>query len=253
MRHRYLILSGLALTAGITLAACGDSSGDGGSGGSGGSGDTTTGTTTSTKASTTVTATVTTSASTTTGGGCDTSDIPDPACAGCIEGSCCTEWGACFADADCADCLTNPNADPAVCDQNAALTAVNDCATTNCSAECGITPPITPACDAPTTSPSMGSCFGPIGPNAPCNPVTNEGCDAKAGQACDYGANGYECYDPPNDALLCEECGQATSFCAGGMTCVGTCAKFCCDNGDCGTGTCDLEAGDGVVGLCVEM
>jgi hypothetical protein len=72
------------------------------------------------------------------------------------------------------------------------------------------------------------------------------------GEACDYGMNGFECYPAPNDQMICEACGDADGYCAGGLTCAGQCAKFCCDDGDCSAGnTCDLEAGGGTVGICV--
>ena len=71
-------------------------------------------------------------------------------------------------------------------------------------------------------------------------------------QACDFGQNGYECYDPPNDQMLCQVCGDVDGYCQGGSTCVDICVKFCCDDGDCGTGTCDTTLiGDGV-GICVK-
>jgi hypothetical protein len=89
-----------------------------------------------------------------------------------------------------------------------------------------------------------------------CNPVTNEGCTG--GSACDIagdanGISGFQCYQPPNDALVCGSCdltGESGPFCGGGTTCedtttsqtVGQCAQYCCTDADCGTGTCLTSA-----------
>ncbi|MEZ4301708.1 MAG: hypothetical protein R3B70_42630, partial [Polyangiaceae bacterium] len=100
-------------------------------------------------------------------------------------------------------------------------------------------------------SPSAGSCVVVGGANE-CNPVTNEGCDTAAGEACDVSADGFVCYPDGNTQSLCDECGVTGSdYCLGGMTCVGKCAKFCCDDGDCGTGTCTKGGfADPAVGFC---
>lgn len=82
---------------------------------------------------------------------------------------------------------------------------------------------------------------------AHCNPVTNEGC--AAGDACDASQdNTFVCFPPPNDVDLCGTCdNSAGPFCKGGFGCTGMtgCAKYCCDDGDCGSGTCVKDAGDG--------
>jgi hypothetical protein len=101
-------------------------------------------------------------------------------------------------------------------------------------------------CDAavpPDPVPSAGACVTVAEPIA-CNPVTNAGCEG-AGQACDANnQGGFNCFDPPNDAALCAACdASAGPFCVAGATCIGeppaaTCAKYCCDDGDCGDGTC---------------
>lgn len=131
------------------------------------------------------------------------------------------------------------------------------CLTTNCETECGGTQPpaVDPACGAPMTSPSAGSCIT-VDANAgiECNPVTNAGCDTAAGEACDFSADGFTCYPAPNDAALCGACDQSAGpYCAGGMTCPGDkCAKFCCNDGDCGAnGKCDTTLTGMDVGLCV--
>ena len=94
-----------------------------------------------------------------------------------------------------------------------------------------------------------------------CNPVTNAGCEP--GYACDSSIKStFMCYEPPNDGALCGACDvNEGPWCTGGLTCTDDkeCVKFCCDDGDCGTGTCskvDSEGGvrfGGVdVGFCVK-
>jgi hypothetical protein len=182
-------------------------------------------------------------------------------CGTCVEAKCCEDLLACDNDPTCSACLSgaqNPE-----CNSNQELLALDQCAGTACQAECsggsggsgGNTG--SADCEAPKESPSKGSCVaGLVGSDSqfPCNPVTNEGCNTAAGQACDFGENGFQCYDPPNDKDLCQACGQQAGYCKGGQTCVGSkCAKFCCDDGDCGKGKCDKEAiGAGSpLGICL--
>ncbi len=249
----WMLLAGLTIATGASaVTGCGSSkttsTGAGGAGadGSGGGGTTTSSSTTSSNS---------TSSS---GGNCDTSGI-DPTCGACLDGACCPELGACQADPECLDCISNSNADPNVCGANALYGAIDACVQASCSAECIGGGPGTPACDAPAVSPSAGACFGALDPanGKPCNPVTNEGCDAAAGEACDVNQNqdGFECYTASNTEALCDPCGNAANgnYCQGGMLCFDTCAKYCCDDGDCGTGTCDKTLlPDPNVGICLQ-
>lgn len=100
-----------------------------------------------------------------------------------------------------------------------------------CGADC------TAQCDASLVTPSDGVCVQLGGPIT-CNPVTNQGCNTPAGEACDYGPGGFTCYPGPNDAELCWACGPNGPHCGSGFTCTsdGVCAKFCCDDLDCGSG-----------------
>ncbi len=115
-------------------------------------------------------------------------------------------------------------------------------------------------CTVPTTPPSAGSCVTTVAANdagtgVECKPVTNAGC--KTGQACDISADmmgsviGFICYDPPNDAKICETCdGDKGPFCGGGLSCfsedqnTSVCAKFCCSDADCGAGKCVPDGRD---------
>jgi hypothetical protein len=110
-----------------------------------------------------------------------------------------------------------------------------------------------------------------------CNPVTNEGCDTAAGQACDFSQSGWTCYDPPNDAKSGDTCDVANGpYCQGTLTCdippsdagtsdagasdaggdagqntVGTCKHYCCSDSDCNGGTCTaFNTQFGTLGVC---
>jgi hypothetical protein len=140
------------------------------------------------------------------------------ACTTCLEGSCCAEIAACTADDKCFACYTG-QVDTSQCHAPAtesALQGIVGCQAAKCTEAC-----------APSDS---------------CNPVTNAGCTA-AGSACDIGASGgFECFPPPNATPLCAACDPPNGkFCAGGMMCLfgaAKCFKYCCDDADCGTGTC---------------
>jgi hypothetical protein len=171
------------------------------------------------------------------------------ACGTCMESKCCAETAACKVDSACVACLQNQSCDPSTVPTANALAV---CYQGSCGTECGGGGgSIDPACDAPAVAPSNGSCIAAT----PCNPVTNAGCDTAAGEACDFGegTNGFQCYPAPNDGALCGACNaQAGQYCQGTMVCGGTkCARFCCNDGDCGTGKCDKTVTEAEVGLCV--
>jgi hypothetical protein len=177
--------------------------------------------------------------STGTGGLDCTGILKQGACDDCLRASCCQTYADCAADTSCDNCLFQGSTD-AVC-MDAATTALSapflSCAQASCSSECFPPPPPDPACDAPAVSPSMGSCYTDPG----CNPVTNAGC--QPGEACDGNdKGGFQCFgSPANTALICGDCDDANIACACGGTCGGVnnqCIKFCCDDGDCGSGKC---------------
>jgi hypothetical protein len=127
-----------------------------------------------------------------------------------------------------------------------------------------------PECAVPSSFPSGGSCVTVVATNdagtgIQCNPVTNAPC--ASGYACDIAGvsvgdiTGFECYPPPNTALVCATCDGSTTFCAGGTTCyeptsgatTGTCAHYCCTNADCGAGTCTtggFAPASSAIGVC---
>ncbi len=116
------------------------------------------------------------------------------------------------------------------------LAALTNCAVQSCSPMCANTGPT-------------------------CNPVTNAGCEAGAACNADTDSNGnptYDCYAPPPSNVV-PVCGQCTvdAGCLPGSTCfqvdnAGQCARFCCNDGDCGDGgACDSTQGLFGIGLCV--
>jgi hypothetical protein len=246
-------LASALVAAAVGCASSNDSSGAGGgattsaAGGSGGSGSATTTTSTTTT-------TTTTSSAGGVGGGpsacAGAFKFPQAACGTCLEDACCDALAACAKDAACSSCVTTGDAKD--CTKAKALAgAVEDCRTVHCKKPCSPAPPPV-ACSAPTDfakAPSGGKCVTIDKQAVACNPVTQEGCDAKNGEACDVqksGGNvGFQCYPGKNDAKLCGECdGTNGPFCAPGTSCDGTlCARFCCADADCGAGaTCDKSA-----------
>jgi hypothetical protein len=192
-----------------------------------------------------------------TDGGSCTSGVSGT-CGTCVDSKCCTEVDACNAITGCMDCATKGTSCDAT--NQTAADAVGTCATNTCATECGPTT-IVEQCTVPTTSPSAGSCVTVDTTSNLCNPVTNAGCNAATGEACDFdGAGGFKCWAPPpaNTAAVCAACdttnGPAcmpTSTCMdvpGGKT---ACARFCCTDADCGTGLCDTTVTGGAPGVCV--
>ncbi len=115
-----------------------------------------------------------------------------------------------------------------------------------------------PACDVPAEAGS-GACVTTVGDGGyACNPVTGAPCALDAGETCDYQGDGFHCYaaPPANTAVVCSACDDTIGpACAPGNTCVpvdggSACARFCCVDGECGSGHCNVPAGQ-VVGICV--
>lgn len=182
-------------------------------------------------------------------------------CFDCLESSCCDETRACLDDRDgCAACV---GGDAEACggDVTSQLLA---CAVGECLDRCGPNAPV-PQCDAPAKAASGGSC-APEGEGVACNPLTNASCDEAAGEVCDFDTGGFRCFPGPNERALCEACGGDDGFCGPGLSCyrsiaiedagvviTGSCARTCCDDGDCEGGSCGavLEAGGASVGVCL--
>lgn len=180
------------------------------------------------------------------GGGCAGLDFVG-SCGECSEARCCGVVASCHADASCRGCI-DPQATGCSGPKAEALLS---CIETQCKAEC-LGPSLGPDCAAKASS-ANGACVPQGGENA-CNPVTNASCDSDVGEACDAKeGGGFTCY-PKTDTAgeLCAACDISKgSFCAAGMRCFkGKCARYCCTDADCGSGTCEhVISAD--VGLCV--
>jgi hypothetical protein len=94
---------------------------------------------------------------------------------------------------------------------------------------------------------SGGSCYAGQG----CNPVTN---NCPSGQVCSWSGDGtFACYPVSSAQSKCGECGWELGRegidCQGGYDCVppwyGQCARYCCDDADCGSNQKCLEVGYG--------
>jgi hypothetical protein len=194
-----------------------------------------------------------------TDGGADgpvcTGILQSSSCADCLVSSCCAELSACNDDSvmmclDCATGVTTGAACTTTQPTAGLLGALYACLNTTCAAACPA--PLGAACDAPATSPSSGFCYTGTG----CNPVSNATC--AAGASCDSTMSGFQCYAPPpaNTAAACAVCDSMNGpECLPGSTCLdGLCFKYCCDDGDCGSGSCDKDqtTNDPDVGLCVK-
>ncbi len=152
-----------------------------------------------------------------------------------------------------------------VCEQGAALPAsCNECTQRICASDpvccdeewdhiCVANAELEPSCGCEPTGPTEPSYEIACGADVPtmdnvpsggtcgekqtfkCNPVTNGGC--KAHEACDVdGANNFRCWPESNDKALCEACSEDIGYCQAGYTCRGVCARFCCNDADCGPG-----------------
>lgn len=149
-----------------------------------------------------------------------------------------------------------------LCDDSVALyAAFEQCACDeSCADECGDTlcteAPPSAACFACYTANCMDerdACGLAVRPDNLCNPVTGEPC--LEGETCDRvqpvigTIAGFFCFQDPAERVLCETCNTDTGpFCQNTLTCVeddgsvsagnGECARYCCTDDDCGTGTC---------------
>ncbi|MCA9619605.1 MAG: hypothetical protein KC731_11285, partial [Myxococcales bacterium] len=101
-----------------------------------------------------------------------------------------------------------------------------------------------------------------------CNPITTEGCIPQNARCdrlrfSDLPANGFECHlGVDND--VCEGCQYTMQQggCKRGTSCLdsvgeltdemGTCGKYCCDDNDCGTGTCVKGLFLADIGICYQ-
>jgi len=117
--------------------------------------------------------------------------------------------------------------------------------------------PAAPVCDAPAAPPSNGACIAALSDDVKCNPVTNEPCSEVCGN---YGLGKFQCYTVTSMVGLCADC--STDICGGGYACPADadwpggerCAKYCCEDSDCGSGVCfkdGISTSAAPVGICL--
>lgn len=175
------------------------------------------------------------SSSTTTGsGGAAACTDNGDDCSVCVATKCCAQIHACQADALCNDvCLADTSA--GACQVDQPFLDLVKCLDQDCA-----------VCTAKVPS--------------ACNPVTNEGCINH--KSCDLAENAtYQCFSGNNVVDLCGTCDYAGQFCEPGLRCrlqaagdlQGQCARYCCDDGDCGSGVCDKTNLKEGVGYCVAL
>lgn len=169
-----------------------------------------------------------------------------PGCDQCIEAKCCQEVSDCLGNNPCGTyCMFGilPPAPECNTGQTGKYFAdLTTCLTKNCATECGAT--------------------------SYCNPVTHNGCP-NDGTQCEFVYPGIFACVPPTGtpAAVCESCNFGMGpYCGSGLRCdVSTlkCARYCCDDKDCGTGHCELNQNaifgystanpNDMVGLCLAI
>ncbi len=120
-------------------------------------------------------------------------------------------------------------------------------------------PTVDPLCAIDSDAAPLGECIAIDDADLRCNPITNAGCDGDAGESCDFTLTGFRCYGPPppNTAGLCLTCDDSKGpACAPTTTCATTnngpeCARFCCTDNDCPSGSCAKQFGTHDAGVCV--
>jgi hypothetical protein len=172
--------------------------------------------------------------------------LPAGSCDTCVQGACCQELQDCALDNTCLNgCLFNVWPSPDECNAGKTkmlLDAFAACMAKSCPTDCRATDQ--------------------------CNPVTNNGCETAKEVACDAGWPGEFVCLPPygTPAQLCETCDNIFGpYCGPGLRChegSHKCARYCCTDADCGSGTCVTDPavvftkplavmGDNV-GLCLD-
>jgi hypothetical protein len=157
----------------------------------------------------------------------DCTSIFDPSgtCSACAVAACCQEASDCKSNDSCLDvCVSGYWPPPEVC-ATPVVKQLSDglaaCLKTNCSPMCDVTDR--------------------------CDPVLGTGCGLSA--SCEPFLPGvFDCLPPlPGDTVvgLCQMCDLFDDpVCGPGMHCfagTSTCARYCCDDADCGTGKCVVD------------
>ncbi len=103
---------------------------------------------------------------------------------------------------------------------------------------------VLPVCSGTSTT-GTGACIG--NESNICNAISGAGC--AAGKTCEWYSSSYQCVPSTSTKKLCEPC-NGPGDCASGSSCMfgKVCARFCCDDSECGTGKC-IKLG-GPAGVC---
>ncbi len=106
----------------------------------------------------------------------------------------------------------------------------------------------------PLVAPGLGACVRVGDPGYACNPVTGAPCNTAGSETCEYDGAGFSCQPLPADAAQgCRTCDPMATSCAVGFTCRGTlyrCTRYCCDDGDCGSGAACIAQPPTMLGIC---
>jgi hypothetical protein len=185
-----------------------------------------------------------------------------------VAQNCCDAAEVCLGlGDDCAVCDDDPYGE--ACLANVDSLAFRKCRLNQCADACQIADAKVDV-DAPAET--LDTACGDEG--FACNPVKVEKCSGADANSCDPdqaigvcdegegvepGERGFVCYCPPQKRTLGQSCGAADGFCLEGLDCYNwtdTCAKYCCDDGDCSADArCAKEPGalwgKGKVGVCL--
>jgi hypothetical protein len=126
-------------------------------------------------------------------------------------------------------------------------------------------------CMEETCTAPYDACLGDKVERNYCNPVSGEGCTAVLNARCDWirnanpklQDNGFQCFLGVDEQVCsaCDYTNASAGKCEKNSTCVdaagqfadqGNCAKYCCNDADCGTGSCVKGQFTGDVGVCFD-
>jgi hypothetical protein len=182
----------------------------------------------------------------------------NPACAACLEASCCGELGRCADSLACRQC-TIPSGQAYVCTRPREFSELASCVADACGPTCatGEFDELPAPYRDVFSSPSNGSCahIGDVWGRMRCNPINNQPCNG-LGEVCaiDWGTESWTCHATGHALRIGEACGLVEGECTTGHICVnGLCYRYCCpDADDClPFGRCQPYSEDVPVGVCV--
>lgn len=165
-------------------------------------------------------------------------------CATDESGSCGAQWNVV------ADCSLDP-ATMFTC-KNGKANSSSCIAEALMFADCESAAPFEISCMVPPAAPSLGNCHS----SDVCNPVTDQGCANN--EDCDIaqGGDGFQCY-PQGSVTIRGACAPENGLhCTGGFVCItdptGTCARYCCTDADCGSGSVCHQLDASAASICVK-